>query len=181
MSKKRKILSPQPTSVPVPNGWWVDDRVLAGPAFCGHSPLETAENLEALAAAGIGTIIGLASFTDFLSDGEFEAVLWDSVLGRFAYYGFAIPDGAAPDRETMQVILGWIGAGTALGKVYLNCVSGRGRSGTVAGCWLARQGRAQGEAVLDRLTQLRSAAGLSGPCPETQIQRDRVTHWRKGQ
>jgi protein-tyrosine phosphatase len=82
----------------------------------------------------------------------------------------------------MQVILGWIDGGLRpAAKVFVHCLSGRGRTGTVIGCWLARHGIAQGESVIDRLIELRQAAGLIGPCPETAAQRELATRWRVGQ
>jgi len=39
--------------------------------------------------------------------------------------------------------------------VYLHCWGGRGRTGTVVGCYLARHGMAVGEAALDLLGELR--------------------------
>lgn len=167
--------------IPFPKCWWVDDRLLAGPAFCASSRLETSEKLDALAAVGVGSIVGLAPIGEFISDeDEAEAMMWDLVMWRFGYHAFAIPDGTAPDPITMDVILTWMGCGGGK-KVFVHCGSGRGRTGTAVGCWLARHGHARGAAVLDRIAELRRAAGLTGDCPETDVQRALVTSWRKGQ
>jgi len=65
--------------------------------------------------------------------------------------------------------------------VYLHCWGGRGRTGTVVGCYLARHGMAAGEAALDLLGELRQNDPLSHlPSPETKIQAEFVRTWPKG-
>ena len=69
--------------------------------------------------------------------------MWELVVPRFVYHAFDIPDGTAPDPITMDVILSWIDCGVG-NRVYVHCGSGRGRTGTAVGCWLARHGVAHG-------------------------------------
>ena len=65
--------------------------------------------------------------------------------------------------------------------VYLHCWGGRGRTGTVVGCYLARHGMAVGEAALDLLGELRRNDPISHlPSPETKIQAEFVRTWPKG-
>jgi len=135
-----------------------------------------------LQAAGITDVVSLVSVDEFFpNEDEAEAIAIE-VHDRFSnWHGFALPNGSAPDKATMQVILGWVDAGQRPGsKVFLHCLSGRGRTGTVIGCWLARHGFAHGQGAMGRLAELREAAGLSLPCPETDAQRELIVHWERG-
>jgi protein-tyrosine phosphatase len=66
--------------------------------------------------------------------------------------------------------------------VYLHCWGGIGRTGTVVGCWLSRQG-VQGTATLDRLRQLWQACLKSAhrTSPETHEQEQYIVHWEENQ
>lgn len=67
-------------------------------------------------------------------------------------------------------------------SVYIHCWAGRGRTGTVAGCWLARHGIAEGAGVLATLRRLRQQEGqLDLPCPAEEEQRELVQRWQRGQ
>ena len=95
---------------------------------------------------------------------------------------FPIRDGEAPPREQMRVIFDTIEAAVVSGnKVFLHCFGGRGRSGCVAGCGLARAGIALGTTALNRLTEIRYSHGLFLPSPETARQRDLVIDWAPGE
>lgn len=65
------------------------------------------------------------------------------------------------------------------GCVYVHCWGGRGRTGTVIGCWLARHGETD---PLQRLRQLTAHAREHFPrLPETPPQKTIVRQWRIGQ
>jgi protein-tyrosine phosphatase len=65
-------------------------------------------------------------------------------------------------------------------SVYVHCWGGKGRTGTVVGCYLARHGYAQGQAVLDLIEKLRyNDPEVSRPSPETRQQREMVTTWQE--
>ncbi len=164
--------------VPFPKCWWATDKLLAGPTFFSGDLASDLKNLAALEKAGISTIISLVGLDDYYSNEiESEALAW-TVVPRFAWLGFSIPDGTAPNKETMKTLLQWIDVGLRKnGKVFVHCHGGRGRSGVVVGCWLARHGVALGEAALDYIAERRELFGLSLPCPETPGQREMVIHW----
>ena len=66
--------------------------------------------------------------------------------------------------------------------VYVHCWGGRGRTGTVAGCYLARHGIAANEKVLNLIQELRKATeDYTQPSPETSQQCDMVISWVEGE
>lgn len=93
-----------------------------------------------------------------------------------------IRDLGIPAREFMAQILDRIDG--ALGQdrpVYIHCWGGRGRTGTVVGCWLARHGIAEGEGALKKINELRCTdAKAHWPSPETSEQIRMVLGWKKG-
>ena len=73
----------------------------------------------------------------------------------------------------MTTILDALDSALAAGHtVYLHCHGGRGRTGTVVGCWLVRHGLT-GEQALDRIADLRG----DDESPETDEQRAFVLNW----
>jgi protein-tyrosine phosphatase len=93
-----------------------------------------------------------------------------------------IQDMKIPPMEVMVSILDEIDRAIEHNPaVYLHCWAGRGRTGTVVGCFLARHGMAVGEAALDLLEELRQNDPISHlPSPETRIQAEFVRKWPKG-
>lgn len=83
----------------------------------------------------------------------------------------------------------WVAPGKLLDEriaggevVYVHCWGGRGRTGTAAGCWLARHGMAEGDEVLALLQHLRRREGaLELPVPPEKSQRNFVVRWRAGE
>ena len=62
--------------------------------------------------------------------------------------------------------------------VYVHCWGGRGRTGTVVGCYLAEQGIAAGEDALKMIVRLRRREETSTTSsPETDAQREMVRTW----
>jgi protein-tyrosine phosphatase len=64
--------------------------------------------------------------------------------------------------------------------VYVHCWGGKGRTGTVVGCYLARHGMATGIDVIEMIKELRkNTAAFSDPSPETKEQNNMAINWNK--
>jgi len=91
-----------------------------------------------------------------------------------------IHDMDIPTPSQMSAILDAIDTSLADGRpVYVHCWGGYGRTGTVVGCWLARHGKASGNAVLEEIARLRT--GMRGDSPQTREQCHMVCTWDGGE
>jgi protein tyrosine phosphatase len=65
--------------------------------------------------------------------------------------------------------------------VYVHCWSGKGRTGTVVGCYLARHGMAADIDVIEMIREIRkNTEDFSDPSPETKEQINMVINWTEG-
>ncbi len=96
---------------------------------------------------------------------------------------FPIDDMGVPDRARMKAILDDIDESLAHDRpVYVHCWGGLGRTGTVAGCWLARHGVTRKKETLRKLCELRKRASNAHiDSPQTATQRRMVIEWRRGE
>lgn len=162
-----------------PQTYWVQaGRLLAGP--CPGSDA----HLDALAAAGVTCILNLQEPDEVNHAGEpfrdYTVPYRARMNGReLRFLRMPVRDFSVPSPQGMAAILDVLDAALAEGHtVYVHCWGGKGRTGTVVGCWLARHGLASGQAALDRVQQLR--AGLQGESPESEEQRAMVRGWQVG-
>jgi protein-tyrosine phosphatase len=108
---------------------------------------------------------------------------YDQWLGEAArHVRTPIPDFGVPTPEqmaqTLDIIDVAIGSGHA---VYVHCLGGLGRTGTVVGCYLVRHGL-QGAEALNTIQLLRRGTpGAGSDSPETGLQQWMVLTWRNGQ
>ncbi|MBI5831457.1 MAG: dual specificity protein phosphatase family protein [Armatimonadetes bacterium] len=145
--------------------------------------------MEGLLDAGITCIINLMRADEVGHDGkaftpyarEFrERAAKRGLVGR--WLRLPIRDVSVPTREHMAGILDAVDlAHDAHRGVLVHCWGGRGRTGTVVGCWLARHGHVTGQDALDRIEWLRRTDPTAGkPSPETHEQREFVRRWGVG-
>ena len=184
MIKKDNISKP----VPFPQSYWV----VPGKLLAGYYPgdldtMKMEKKLKWLLQAGIRYIINLMEENERKQRDPFPSI--ENALMRYAKrVGInvtcvrrPIKDFTAPTPEYIRNILDEIDDAVSQGKgVYVHCWGGKGRTGTVVGCYLARHGYAQGQDVLDLIQKLRrNDPEVSHPSPETRQQRDMVTTWQE--
>ena len=146
-------------------------------------------NLRALLAAGARAFINLMEEDEVNREGRPFADYRPALQTLAEELGitveclrFPIPDFGTPSAERLTAILNAID--DALDRqrlVYVHCWGGKGRTGTVVGCWLARHGVATGAAATRRIKELRrNVPDADQPSPETTAQGELVAAWRPG-
>ena len=168
--------------------------VVPGKFLAGCYPGDTQDHImvqkmTGLLACGIQCVINLMEPDEWNHDGlpfaDYVPAIQRISNGSSAVICHRMPirDLGIPSREFMKQILDRIDG--ALGEdrpVYVHCWGGRGRTGTVVGCWLARHGIAEGESVLEKIKELRHTdAKANWPSPEMHDQIRMVLSWKKGQ
>ena len=170
--------------------WAASGRLLAGCYPGDRDPEEAGRKLQGLLDCGVGRVISLMEANEVGIGGQpfvdyrppIEALARAS--GRVIQFErLPIHDMDVPTVNRMQNILDTIDAANAAGQVaYLHCWGGKGRTGTVVGCYLARHGLALGGAALEGLNELTKAAPFDfGYVPQTSEQCAFVRNWRQGQ
>jgi protein tyrosine/serine phosphatase len=177
--------------VPFERSYWVEPGKLLAGCYPGAKQLnESRKKLTGLLDAGIRHIVNLMEEqeTDRQGDG-FEP--YEEAIQRLAEdrnliitcQRMPIRDLSVPSLRFMKHTLDAIDHAIAQDKpTYVHCWGGRGRTGTVVGCWLARHGKATGNQALDLIKELRKNDPTSlFRSPETEQQRQMVKRWKQGQ
>lgn len=169
---------------PIPESYWVIPAQFLAGEYPGtpYSPELTRKRLDSFLATGFDT------FIDLTSPGETEPyeVLLREQAGYYnlnvRYTRFPIGDFGLPQPTQMTAILDAIEAALAAGrKPYLHCYGGIGRTGTVVGCYLVRQGM-EGQQALDQLAAWWKHVPKSNRyphSPETFQQEQFIRVWRQ--
>jgi hypothetical protein len=178
------------SALPFPRSYRVEHgRFLAGFLPGDAEPAQARVKLAALADCGVTSVINLMeedekdhSVQPFV---DYRPALQEVAAQRgvkIEWMRRAIPDLGVPAVSEMAETLDLLDAARHDGCVYVHCWGGRGRTGTVVGCWLARHGIAAGDGVLQRLAELTAHNRPSfRTIPETPAQRDFVRQWKEGQ
>jgi protein tyrosine phosphatase len=174
--------------LPFSNSYWViPGSFLAGGYPGRRDPDVVMKNILGLLDVGIRHIISLmeAHEVTFLSkyvtcyESELSHILrrTDRTL---TFSRIPIEDMGVPSPHTMMEILDEIDGSIDHGRpVFVHCLGGRGRTGTVVGCYLVRHGM-EGKLALAHIQLLRRfEQTASFPSPETRPQRDMVQSWRQ--
>ena len=184
-----------PTSIPSPvlpfdrSYWVIPGRLLMGYVPVKPEPSRTREKVRELLEQGIRTFINLMYDNETNYDGvpipgyEQELQAEAQAMGVMAqHHRLSIEDLTAPTAEHMKQVIDQIDESLNAGlPVYVHCWGGRGRTGTVAGCYLARHGYASGQRAQDFVQHLRRTdAKAHTASPETQEQRTMVREWLIG-
>jgi protein tyrosine/serine phosphatase len=178
-------------TVPFERSYWVEPGKLLAGAYPGDKRLDVARvKLQALLDGGIRTIISLMEEDETNWQGDafepyeesIQALAEDKGL-EVACLRMPIEDVNVPSSEAMKKTLDAIDDSLAHGNpVYVHCWGGKGRTGTVVGCWLARHGKANGSEALSLIQELRrNDPTRLEPSPETERQRLMVRSWKLGE
>lgn len=182
------------------SAYWVVQGVLAaGPYPASVKPRRTRAKLGGLLDWGVRAFVDLTE-PDELTGlgplrpyGEALVELAQAAELEVSIDRFPIPDMGVPDRAEMQLILDRLDAHRASGITsYVHCLAGKGRTGTVVGCYLARHGAEllspsrgdqAGRLALETLVRLRREGGIPHPweSPQTEAQVRLVASWKPGE
>lgn len=180
-----------PVPVPFAHSYWVvPGKFLAGYYPGDTDPEEALKKLKGLLHAGIRHVINLMEEDErdmfmrpFIPYQEIFRRLAREMACTVTCVSMPIRDVDIPSRQEMRLILDGIDRAIAQERpVYVHCLGGKGRTGTVVGCYLARHGLANGEEALLMIRELRRnhpEARITSP--ETHDQRDFVKSWKMGE
>ncbi len=166
--------------------WVIADKLLAG-LYPGDTDRNTMHyKLNTFLDAGIRTFINLMEEDERDHNGNVFAPYDNDLKHLAAARGldvailrYPIRDLGIPTDSVMKSILDTIDDSIERGKpVYVHCWGGRGRTGSVVGCYLARHGMGKGADALALIRKLRSEhAGMYDEAPETKEQNQMVVRW----
>ena len=172
-----------------PAYWAIPGKLMAGcyPAVADEN--RTRKRLEGLIGHGVGHIVDLMEAQEMEWRGKAHWAYADrfkslgKTLGKDVHVEqVEIQDGWIPSKKRMKKTLDHIDQAIGNGgAVYVHCWAGRGRTGTVVGCYLARHGYARGRELLTLIHRLRKHAKDSWPSPENPTQCDFVLSWDHGE
>ena len=166
--------------------WVVPGKVMAGRYPGDREDQKAREKVRAILDCGVRCCINLIdeNSTDLIPYSPYLMEIAEELGVDATYVRFPIVDLSIPTETTMRIILDTID--NALQKdlpVYIHCMGGIGRTGTVVACWLIRHGLATIDDFLDVIHKLREewnepyAVWVS---PETYQQQEFVWNWKKG-
>ena len=168
---------------PITGAYWVEEgRLLAGKYPGTADERQARSRVRWLLSCGVDFYLdltqageyGLLPYADWLAE---EAVrIGKNIIHR----RIPIGDYTTPPIGDMLLILDTLDGALQEGHVvYLHCFGGKGRTGTVVGCYLVRRGM-DGLAALERIAALREGApDITMPSPETEEQRQFVLGWKE--
>jgi protein-tyrosine phosphatase len=167
---------------PDKNSYWVrPGQLLAGEYPGARRKADTRQRIRSFLEAGITFFLDLTEAHELE---PYEQILKEEAAARGLAVGYRrmpIKDGGIPRTpQEMTHILDAIDQAIATGQtVYVHCWGGVGRTGTVVGCHLVRQGLAGDEALaeLARLWQSMEKRHRRLQSPETPEQAAFVRNW----
>ena len=168
--------------------WIVPGKLLAGGYPGSEDPMEEERNLKGLIEAGIRHVISLMEPREYdRPDDPFAPYVdhMESIAKNMkisvTFDQISIKDFSVPTERQMVRILNQIDMCIKYDKpVYVHCWGGKGRTGTVVGCYLVRNRLAAGSDVIDMIKEIRkNTEDFSDSSPETREQINMVINWGK--
>ncbi len=140
--------------------WVVPGKLLAGYYPGSENPLEEEKNLKGLIQAGIRHVISLMEPEEYSrSDDPFPPyvdhleTIAETMKISVTFDQISIKDFSVPTERQMLRILNQIDICVKYDKpVYVHYWGGKGRTGTVVGCYLARHGFVAGNDVIEKIS-----------------------------
>lgn len=165
--------------------WVIPGLLLAGPYPGSLNKAEAEQTLSDMLRIGVTTFIDLTEEGERGRGGR-PLRPYSRLLSRIAaerrvevsYLRFAVRDLSIPQPWQMEAIIAAIEISLAKRQpVYVHCLGGIGRTGTVLGCYGVHRGL-EADTVLSKLADLRHHTARAGiESPETAEQRTFVTRW----
>jgi len=166
--------------------WVVPDQLMAGCYPGSKKPAEADLKLKDLLDHGIRLIINLMEPAEINRTGMPFEPYKDRIIELAASAGcevtierHAIKDMGTPTRIEMVRILDRIDASIKQNQpVYVHCLGGIGRTGTVVGCYLARHGYASDQRLIQHIQMLKKNTITHHlMSPETNQQIELICSW----
>lgn len=165
--------------VPFKNSYWVIDNKLLAGCVPTNFLFKKYEKIDCLLKFGIATIIDLRddSFdSNFLNYKNF--ILTNNQ--NIEIINFKIKDFTCPSKELITQILNTIDAEIIKDrKIYIHCLGGIGRTGTIVACYLLRHKITNKQNILKYIEDLRKHSNCKKiKSPETKEQIEMVVNWK---
>ena len=170
----------EPPKTPFDRSYWVIPGQLLAGCYPGDlDPDQAHQKLQGLVDAGIQHVMTLMEVEESRRFNPYMPELTEIATakgGKVSFVRLPIRDVNVPSKEAMVTILDDIDRSIQNNHpVYVHCCGGRGRTGTVVGCYLARHGIAVGHEALARINYLRRAVpDRTSRSPETPKQCEMV-------
>ncbi|MCO7222947.1 dual specificity protein phosphatase family protein [Pleionea sp. CnH1-48] len=165
--------------------WPVEEgKLIAGSTPVSYESYASKQYIKHLLDMGVRTFISLQE-EDEVARKPFA--FYHDALQRLAeergvettFIRVPVMDGTVFNDASIVHLLDMIDAANKRNQiVYIHCLAGHGRTGTIVGCWLARHGL-RGEDALNKITELRSHDPYlrEKKCPQKPAQTNKVRSW----
>ena len=164
---------------PMDTYWVTPGRILAGAYPLWLSGKGPEDIINQLVSAGVNTFLDLTKEQEMVRSPYLPFLANMPKRLQIRYFKHPIQDFGIPSIDEMRKIQDLIKQQISEGRnIYLHCLGGIGRTGTVVGCYLVEQGMS-GNQALTQIISLRKVLGrINISSPETKEQIDFVLNWQ---